>query len=199
MKGPVLIIDNYDSFTYNLYQMIQAMVKEEVQVRRNDKISFEEVLELRPDRIVFSPGPGHPANDEDFGVCKDIIKKHDQVDCPLLGVCLGHQGIVQHLGGVVERAPQIVHGKASQIILKRTSPLFHRMPNVFSAMRYHSLVAKDDITFPAELEVTAREANHSLIMALQHKTRPIYGVQFHPESIGTPNGRQILENFLQRC
>jgi anthranilate synthase component II len=199
MKGPVLIIDNYDSFTYNLYQMIQAMVKEEVQVKRNDKITFEEVLELRPDRIVFSPGPGHPANDEDFGVCKDIIKKQDQLDCPLLGVCLGHQGIVQHLGGTVERAPQIVHGKASQIILKRTSPLFHRLPNVFSAMRYHSLVAKDDITFPAELEVTAREAHHSLIMALQHKTRPIYGVQFHPESIGTPNGRQILENFLQRC
>jgi len=199
MKGPVLIIDNYDSFTYNLYQMIQAMVKEEVHVSRNDKIAFEDILELRPDRIVLSPGPGHPENDEDFGVCKDIIKKHDQLDCPLLGVCLGHQGIVQHLGGTVERAPQIVHGKASQIILKRTSPLFHRLPHIFSAMRYHSLVAKDDITFPAELEVTARDSQHSLIMALQHKTRSIYGVQFHPESIGTPNGRQILENFLQRC
>jgi anthranilate synthase component II len=199
MRGPVLLIDNYDSFTYNLYQMIQAMVKEDVLVHRNDKISFDEIVKLRPARIVLSPGPGHPANDKDFGVCKDIIKEHDAVDCPILGVCLGHQGIVQHLGGTIEHAPQIFHGKTSQIILKRTSPLFHRLPNIFQAMRYHSLVAKDDLSFPTELEITAREAQHNLIMALQHKVKPIYGVQFHPESIGTPGGKQILENFVQRC
>jgi len=199
MRAPVIIIDNYDSFTYNLYQMIQAMVTEKVQVYRNDKINFQEVTTLKPGRVVLSPGPGHPANDADFGVCKEIIQKQSELNCPILGVCLGHQGIVQHLGGVVVRAPQIVHGKASQIVQERTTPLFHRLPTAFPAMRYHSLVAEEGISFPSELEVTAREAQYNLIMALQHKTRPIYGVQFHPESIGTPHGKQILENFLQRC
>jgi anthranilate synthase/aminodeoxychorismate synthase-like glutamine amidotransferase len=199
MSIPVLLIDNYDSFTYNLFQMLQAMVPEKIAVHRNDQISFADVAALKPARIVLSPGPGHPAIDEDFGVCRQIIQKQSDLKCPILGVCLGHQGMVQHLGGNVVRAPHIVHGKSSQIILTRSSQLFHGMPQSFLAMRYHSLVAQDDHTFPDELEVTARETEHNLIMALQHKTRPLFGVQFHPESIGTPDGRQILQNFIERC
>jgi anthranilate synthase/aminodeoxychorismate synthase-like glutamine amidotransferase len=199
MSTAILIIDNYDSFTYNLYQMLQAMVHDKVTVHRNNKIDFAEILNLRPQRIVLSPGPGHPAIDSDFGVCKEIIKQQRLLNCPILGVCLGHQGIVQHLGGQVVRAPQIVHGKASQINQKRDSALFYGLPPSFAAMRYHSLVAQDDETFPSDLEVTARESEHNLIMALQHKHSPIFGVQFHPESIGTTQGKQILENFIQRC
>jgi anthranilate synthase component II len=199
MTIPVLIIDNYDSFTYNLYQLIQESVSGKVEVHRNDKITFEQVQKLAPQRIVLSPGPGHPAIDDDFGICKDIIIQQSVLQCPILGVCLGHQGIVQHLGGNVVRAPQIVHGKSSEIVLKSKSPLFEGLPGNFQAMRYHSLVAADDDTFPSDLQVLAREKEHNLIMAIQHKTKPIYGVQFHPESIGTPDGRLLLKNFLEKC
>lgn len=194
----LIIIDNYDSFTYNLYQMLQALVPDDITVYRNDAIDFEQLKAQRPDKIVLSPGPGHPAVASDFGVCRDIIVRHDEIKCPALGVCLGHQGMVQHLGGEVVRAPEVVHGKSSDIKIEADCPLFDKLPPVFQAMRYHSLVAKEP-GFPEELQVVARETKLGLIMALRHKTKPLYGVQFHPESIGTPAGEVILKNFVERC
>ncbi len=194
----VLIIDNYDSFTFNLYQMLQVQTAEPVQVERNDALTCEQIIAMNPSRIVLSPGPGHPACRADFGVCADIITRHDEIKCPVLGVCLGHQGIVQYLGGSVVRAPKIVHGKTSVVTISLPSPLFSGLPEKLSVMRYHSLVASDN-SFPSELAVVAREETEQLIMAVQHRTRPLYGVQFHPESIGTFYGSQILENFLKLC
>jgi len=195
----ILIVDNYDSFTYNLFQAVKTLrPQEEVVVARNDKLDFEAVLALEPGRVILSPGPGHPGNAGDFGVCREVILRQAEIGCPVLGVCLGHQGIVHHLGGRVVGAPRIVHGKMSDVNVIESSPLFAGMPATFPAMRYHSLVASDE-RFPAELQVTGREAVDGLIMALQHRSRPLYGVQFHPESIGTPLGEVILENFLTRC
>jgi anthranilate synthase/aminodeoxychorismate synthase-like glutamine amidotransferase len=194
----VVIIDNYDSFTYNLYQMLYEVGADNVEVFRNDEIDMASLLQLKPGRIVLSPGPGHPAVDGDFGVCKDIIKQATKTTCPILGICLGHQGIVEHLGGKVTGAPQIVHGKSSTINVIGTSPLFRGLPDSFLAMRYHSLIASE-LPFPEELCITAREQKDNLIMAVQHKTKPIYGLQFHPESIGTPLGIQILRNFIEQC
>jgi anthranilate synthase/aminodeoxychorismate synthase-like glutamine amidotransferase len=200
--SPILLIDNYDSFTYNLFQMVQSQTDHPVVVYRNDAIDLDGVKALQPNRIILSPGPGHPSNDSDFGVCKDIILHQEELGCPILGVCLGHQGIVHHLGGRVIQAPVICHGKTSSVGIRRgengISPLLDGLSNPFQAMRYHSLVA-DDATFPDCLQVTAREMANGLIMALQHKTLPIYGVQFHPESIGTPEGAQCLRNFVEKC
>jgi len=192
------IIDNYDSFTFNLYQMLQPFVDEKIEVYRNDKIDFAALAALKPQRVVLSPGPGHPANDSDFGVCKEIVLRRKELGGAVLGVCLGHQGIVHHLGGRVVRAPEIVHGKMSDISIIGRTPLLDGLPELFPAMRYHSLVAAEE-QFPAELAVTARESINGLVMALQHKTDRLYGVQFHPESIGTPEGKRILENFVERC
>lgn len=194
----VLIIDNYDSFTFNLYQMLQPLVDEKVEVYRNDCIDFNSMLKKQPNKIVLSPGPGHPGNDLDFGICKDVILRQKELESAVLGVCLGHQGIVHHLGGKVVQAPQIVHGKMSLINVLSASRLLSGLPSSFYAMRYHSLVASDE-AFPDELSVTARESNAALIMALEHKQAPIYGVQFHPESIGTPEGIGILRNFIEAC
>jgi anthranilate synthase component II len=194
----VIIIDNYDSFTFNLYQMLSEVGASNVQVFRNDEIDLTSVQNLKPQRIVLSPGPGHPGVDSDFGICKEIIIHSAKIACPILGICLGHQGIVQHLGGKVIGAPQIVHGKSSTIKTIGRSPLFHGLPNNFPAMRYHSLIASDQ-SFPAELAIIAREEKENLIMAIQHKTSPLYGLQFHPESIGTPVGIQILRNFIEQC
>lgn len=194
----IVIIDNYDSFTFNLYQMLFEVGANNIQVFRNDEINMKELRALQPQRIVLSPGPGHPAVDSDFGICKDIIQNKDNDTCPILGICLGHQGIVQHLGGNVISAPQIVHGKSSTIKITGESPLFHGLPHTFSAMRYHSLIA-DEKPFPEDLNVTAREESDNLIMAVQHKNRSLYGLQFHPESIGTPLGINILRNFIERC
>lgn len=199
---PVVIIDNYDSFTYNLYQMVQALTETPVEVYRNDAINLQELRDRLPSRIILSPGPGHPGNPLDFGVCKDVILQQEVLECPVLGVCLGHQGIVHYLGGRVVQAPVICHGKTSSIGFRSsrqdTVPLFDGLPNPFQAMRYHSLVAEEE-GFPEELEITAREMYHGLIMGLRHKTRPVYGVQFHPESIGTPEGAQLLRNFIEKC
>lgn len=195
---PLILIDNYDSFTYNLYQMVQTMTADVVEVFRNDKIDFDRLLKLSPSRVILSPGPGHPANDADFGVGKQVILRQEELACPVLGVCLGHQGIVHHLGGKVVGAPQIVHGKMSTVCVTAKSPLFAGLPPSFAAMRYHSLVAAEE-SFPSELEVTGRESAYGLIMAIQHRFRPLYGVQFHPESIGTPEGQRILQNFIERC
>jgi anthranilate synthase component 2 len=194
----IVIIDNYDSFTYNLYQMLQALISEKVEVYRNDALTFEQLQEKRPDKIVLSPGPGHPSNAKDFGVCRDIIIRHEEIGAPTLGVCLGHQGMVQHLGGQVVRAPEVVHGKSSEVKIEKSCPLFEGLPQRFPAMRYHSLVAQEE-GFPDALEVIARESKLGLIMALRHKSRPLYGVQFHPESIGTPDGELMLKNFVNKC
>ncbi len=194
----IVIIDNYDSFTFNLYQMLTEIGPHKVSVFRNDEIDLQSLKDLDAQRIVLSPGPGHPAIETDFGVCKDIIKNARTLACPVLGICLGHQGIVQHLGGKVIGAPQIVHGKSSEIKITAESSIFHGLPAQFAAMRYHSLIASEE-TFPAELHIIAREIQHNLIMAVQHSKYPLYGLQFHPESIGTPMGRQILRNFIEKC
>ncbi|HEY9676818.1 MAG TPA: aminodeoxychorismate/anthranilate synthase component II [Drouetiella sp.] len=195
----LVIVDNYDSFTFNLYQMLQPLVSEPIQVFRNDEISLDDLQKLQADRIVMSPGPGHPGNDSDFGVCKDVILNRKALkNAAILGVCLGHQGIVHHLGGKVVRAPQIIHGKTSKVQVKADTPLFDGLGQEFEAMRYHSLVA-DAATVPTEITITAQENGQGLIMALQHKTDRLYGVQFHPESIGTPEGHKMLRNFVEKC
>jgi anthranilate synthase component 2 len=193
----VLLIDNYDSFTHNLYQMLgEAMgVAEEaagsLEVHRNDALSVAEIAEREPTHIVLSPGPGHPANPRDFGVCGDVVD--ELADVPILGVCLGHQGIVHRLGGSVVRAPRIVHGKTSA--LSHTGEgLFEGLPQDLQVMRYHSFIA-DRASLPPCLEVTAETAD-GLVMAVAHRDRPLVGVQFHPESIGTPRGASMLAGFL---
>jgi anthranilate synthase component II len=194
----MLIVDNYDSFTFNLFQMIQQETDDQVKVMRNDALTLSDIKALSPSAIVLSPGPGHPKNREDFGVCADIIVNAQQLGCPILGVCLGHQGIAQHLGGTVDLAPQILHGKTSQINVVDHSALFSGL-STFKAMRYHSLVVEEK-TLPPCLTVTARDAQAGLVMALQHKTLPMFGLQFHPESIGTtPEGKLIIRNFLGLC
>jgi anthranilate synthase/aminodeoxychorismate synthase-like glutamine amidotransferase len=193
----IVLIDNYDSFTYNLYQMVQALTDLPVKVYRNDALDLAGILALTPDRIILSPGPGHPGIASDFGVCKDVILS-EQVTVPVLGVCLGHQGMAHHAGGTVCQAPFIVHGKTSPVGIIKNVPLFDGLSNPFQAMRYHSLVVDPD-NLPDCLEVTAKETTHGLIMGLKHRTKPHYGVQFHPESIGTPEGNQLLQNFLEKC
>jgi anthranilate synthase/aminodeoxychorismate synthase-like glutamine amidotransferase len=153
------------------------------------------IVTLKPTKIVLSPGPGHPSIGKDFGVCKEIILNAQKLACPILGVCLGHQGMVAHLGGKVIRAPQIVHGKSSLVKVEKENPLFAGLPDSFEAMRYHSLIACEE-SFPPLLEISAREGANGLIMALRHKELPMFGVQFHPESIGTPLGGKILQNFI---
>ena len=184
----ILIIDNYDSFTYNLVQYIGA-INPNLEVHRNDKITLDEIRESSPERIVISPGPGIPEN---AGVSIDIIKVFGQ-DIPIFGICLGHQAITVAYGGKVDRANEIVHGKTSK--MKHTgSAIFKDIPKEFEATRYHSLVAIEN-SFPSTLKITAR-TNNGLIMGLEHEKFPIYGVQFHPESIVTEHGMKMVKNFL---
>ena len=185
----ILIIDNYDSFTFNLYQLI-GEINPDIKVVRNDKITVAEIEALAPDHIIISPGPGNP---QQAGICLEVLKKLSG-KFPILGVCLGHQAIGEAFGGKVIHAPEIVHGKADKMFLTQPSPIFKGMADGFEAARYHSLIVKPE-SFPECLEVTAETKRHE-IMALQHKTLPVYGVQFHPESIMTPEGRKILQNFL---
>ncbi len=192
---PIILIDNFDSFTYNLYQCIQPLTKENVQVYRNNALTFEALYDKKPLAVILSPGPGHPKNQSDFGLCSQVILRQAELNCPILGICLGYQGIVHYLGGSLERAPEPKHGKTSSIALQGDSPLFKEMPRSFEVMRYHSLVACHQ-GFPKTLEIIAQEPKEDLIMAIQHRDRPIFGVQFHPESIGTPLGGQILQNFI---
>ena len=177
----LLVIDNYDSFTYNLVQYFGQLGVEQ-KVFRNDQITVEEALALNPDRVMISPGPCSPV---EAGVSCDMIKAFAGKK-PLLGVCLGHQSIGHVYGGRVIRAPNLMHGK--------TSNVFKGMPNPFAATRYHSLVIERE-TFPKCLEITAWTED-GLVMGLRHKELPVYGVQFHPESFATDNGIQILKNFL---
>jgi anthranilate synthase/aminodeoxychorismate synthase-like glutamine amidotransferase len=188
-KQRILMIDNYDSFTYNLVQYLGEL-GQELLVYRNDKITLEQVKRLKPDRIVISPGPGSP---KDAGVSRQIIEQLGP-KIPLLGVCLGHQCIGDVFGGVVERNWRLMHGKTSMIHHNKQG-LFRGLPNPFEATRYHSLVVRRK-GFPSVLEITA-ETKEKEIMGLKHKTYPIHGVQFHPESILTKSGMHLLKNFLK--
>lgn len=188
----VLLIDNYDSFTHNLAQAF-GKLGATVHVVRNDAIDLAGVRALKPTHLVLSPGPGHPAKARDIGVCADIISQA-LGEVPLLGVCLGHQALAQYLGGKVIRAPQIVHGKM-HTITHNNSRLFAGLGQNIEVMRYHSLIAERE-SLPAVLRVTAETAD-GLIMAFEHTSLPVFGVQFHPESIGTPDGEAMLARFLE--
>jgi anthranilate synthase/aminodeoxychorismate synthase-like glutamine amidotransferase len=189
MKPQVLLIDNYDSFTYNLYQYL-CELGASVTVVRNDAITVEEVRTLAPEFIVISPGPGVP---RDAGISLELIRTLAPTT-PILGVCLGHQAVAEAFGGVITRAPELKHGKASNIF-HDGSGLFDGLPSPFSAIRYHSLCAAPE-AIPDSLEVTAR-SDSGVVMALRHRQYPIYGVQFHPESILTEHGKDLLRNFLE--
>jgi anthranilate synthase/aminodeoxychorismate synthase-like glutamine amidotransferase len=191
----ILLIDNYDSFSFNLVQTLKIVSNSPVDVRRNDKITLADAIALKPTAIVISPGPGHPANQRDFGINSELIRNQSSLGCPILGVCLGHQGIVHTLGGEVVQSQRVMHGKTSQIRLCGDSALFAGCQSEFPAMRYHSLIALDE-SLPTCLRVTARDTTSNAIMAIEHESAPIFGLQFHPESIGTPDGRRILKNFV---
>ena len=184
----IVLIDNYDSFTFNLVHYLGGLGADVV-VHRNDKIGVKDVVAAGPDAIVLSPGPCTP---NEAGICLDLIKQAS-ADVPILGVCLGHQAIGQAFGGDVVRAPVPVHGKLSEIN-HRADGLFRGINGPFNATRYHSLVV-DRATMPADLDVTA-ETGDKLVMGLQHRTLPLHGVQFHPESIASEHGHVILKNFL---
>ena len=184
----ILVLDNYDSFTYNLVQYFGELGAE-LLVRRNDEITLDEIAALKPERIVISPGPCTP---NEAGISNDVIRNFGSTT-PILGVCLGHQCIGQVFGGDVVRADRLMHGKTSPI-LHNGKGVFENLPNPFEATRYHSLIVKRD-TLPACLEITAETAEKE-IMGLRHRELPIHGVQFHPESILTLEGKKLLQNFL---
>ena len=185
----VLLIDNYDSFTYNLFHYLGELGAK-VTVVRNDEITADQALAMRPEGIVLSPGPCTP---NEAGICLDVIKKADG-RMPILGVCLGHQAIGQVYGGVIVRAPEPMHGKLSRVHHTGRS-VFRGLNNDFLATRYHSLTI-DPPSMPAALEITATSED-GVIQGVMHKTHPVHGVQFHPESIASENGHALLENFLK--
>lgn len=212
----VYIIDNYDSFTYNLYQFIGEILTTEkirgrltdfeVVVKRNDEVSLEDIRREQPDRIIISPGPGSPDDEQYFGVCADVIKELGP-QTPLLGVCLGMQGIVHVFGGRVVKAPLPMHGKTSPIF-HNGQGVFHGIPDQLEVMRYHSLMAEVD-SMPEALEITASVGGFNFnrdelednkmefeIMGVKHKSYPIFGIQFHPESFATEGGKDMIRNFL---
>ncbi len=186
----VLVIDNYDSFTYNLVQYLGELGAT-VTVRRNDAITIEEIASMNPSHVVISPGPGRP---EHAGITVDVIRRFG-ADRPVLGVCLGHQAIGMAFGGQVVRAPRQVHGKASEIEHDGQG-VFRGLGKGFVAGRYHSLIVSRD-GLPEELLVTATARDEDVIMGLRHRTLPVHGVQFHPESVLTGDGRRLLRNFLE--
>lgn len=188
----VLIIDNYDSFVYNLVQYVGEL-GDEPMVYRNDEITLEKATEISPERIIISPGPGNPADRRYFGVCSDILLTLS-VKVPTLGVCLGHQGLIHVFGGRIIRARRIMHGKTS-LILHDGKGIFRGVGNPFRATRYHSLVG-DKYSLPPCLKVTAKSLDDGEIMGVRHRLYPIEGVQFHPESILTSEGKRIIRNFL---
>jgi anthranilate synthase component 2 len=188
----ILVIDNYDSFVYNLAQLLGEL-RTKPTVLRNDRITLKDVVKMDPDAIVISPGPGHPADRKYFGVCTDVIGELGH-RIPILGVCLGHQGIVHAFGGKVINAKKIRHGKTS-LVQYTADTLFEDVANPFKATRYHSLVA-DQNTFPSCLEVTARALDDGEIMGIRHREYLMEGVQFHPESVLTGEGRRMLLNFI---
>jgi len=186
----LLVIDNYDSFTYNLVQLFGEMEDVDLVVKRNDEVSIDEIKKLEPDRICISPGPGRPEN---AGISSELIRELGP-RVPILGVCLGHQCIAQAFGGEIVRAEKLMHGKTSQIH-HQSRGVFKDLAEPLEATRYHSLIVKRE-SVPDSLEITAK-TDDGEIMGLQHREFPIHGVQFHPESILTTEGRKLLANFLR--
>ncbi len=187
----ILILDNYDSFTYNLYQLIGELEKD-IMVKRNDEITIEEIRQIQPDKIIISPGPGNPLNKRDFGICMDVINEF-KGKIPILGVCLGHQGIFAAFGGKITRSEPI-HGKLSKIS-HTDDGIFKGVENSLLATRYHSLIC-DEESIPDCIEITAK-TDDGIIMGIKHVDSPVFGLQFHPESIGTAQGVKIIKNFLE--
>jgi anthranilate synthase component 2 len=185
----ILLIDNYDSFSYNLYQLV-GEIEPDIKVIRNDEMTVDEIRSLNPDRIILSPGPGRP---EDAGVIVEVARTLSK-EIPTLGVCLGHQAICLAFGATVTYAKELMHGKQSIALLQGDSRIFKGCPKEMPVARYHSLAADKD-TLPEELTVTAKTADGE-VMAVEHRNYPIYGLQFHPESIMTPDGKKILRNFI---
>ncbi len=185
----ILLIDNYDSFSYNLYQMIGS-IQPDIMVVRNDGMTVGEIRSLAPDQIVLSPGPGRPS---DAGICIEAVRQLG-AEIPILGVCLGHQAICEAYGGVVSYARTLMHGKQSEVEVDTQCRIFRGLPPTIQAARYHSLAVMEE-TLPGSLLVTARSSDGE-IMAVSHREYEIYGVQFHPESIMTPYGKQIIKNFI---
>lgn len=190
----ILLIDNYDSFSYNLVQLIGGLCKEnggeEIKVIRNDELTVKEIEDLHPSRIILSPGPGRPC---DAGVCEDVVKQL-KGKVKILGVCLGHQGICESFGATVTYAKQLMHGKQSEATLDTSAEIFKGLPKKVMVARYHSLAA-DKSTLPAELKVIAQTEDGE-VMAVKHTEYEIYGLQFHPESVLTPDGATMMKNFL---
>lgn len=185
----ILIIDNYDSFTYNLYQYI-GEINPDIEVYRNDRITIPEIMGKNPTHIIISPGPGFPS---DAGISVDVVKKLGNI-IPVLGICLGHQAIGEAFGGRIIHARELVHGKASDIELDKECVIFKGLPEKIRGGRYHSLVVERK-NLPPELVITAQTKDGE-IMGLKHRQHHIYGIQFHPESVLTPHGKIILQNFL---
>ena len=186
----ILLLDNYDSFSYNLYQMA-GEIDSDIKVVRNDKISLSDVKKINPDNIIISPGPGRA---KDAGISIDLIKEfHDKI--PILGICLGHQGIYEAFGGNVSYSKVLMHGKSSKIALDNENPLFKNLDSEISVGRYHSLSAIEE-TLPKEISIIAKSYDDNEIMGIAHKDYPVYGLQFHPESILSSDGFEILKNFL---
>lgn len=185
----IYLVDNYDSFSYNLYQLVGAL-RNDVRVIRNDALSVAELAALEPEAIILSPGPGRPA---DAGICEAVVREMSG-RVPLLGVCLGHQAIIEALGGTIGYARELMHGKSSLVEIAPGSRILANLGRKVQVARYHSLAA-DATTMPACLEVTARDERGE-VMAVEHRTHPTFGLQFHPESIMTPTGAQMIENFL---
>ena len=186
----ILLIDNYDSFSYNLYQLVGS-IDPDIKVIRNDEMTVEQIRALKPRRIILSPGPGRPEN---AGILVEAAKELGR-ETPTLGVCLGHQAICMAFGGEITYASQLMHGKQSDVTFDKNCPLFRGCPRTAPVARYHSLAANPE-TLPDCLKVTARTRDGE-IMAVQHRQFPIFGVQFHPESIMTPDGKTMLQNFIE--
>ena len=186
----ILLIDNYDSFSYNLYQLV-GTVDPDIRVARNDAMTTEEIRELSPKAIILSPGPGRP---KDAGICEEIVTELGN-EIPILGVCLGHQAICEAFGGRIVHAKHLMHGKKSRVLVTPDCPVFDGLPKELEVARYHSLIAERE-TLPSVLQITA-EDQAGEIMAVRHVSQPVFGLQFHPESILTPQGNQMLQNFLR--
>lgn len=187
----VLLIDNYDSFSYNLVQYVGELSGGNIKVVRNDEYTIDEIRKLNPSHIILSPGPGKP---EDAGICEEVVRQL-KGEYPILGVCLGHQSICEVFGAQVTYAKQLMHGKQSVMIILENVPVFEGLESKVKGARYHSLSAKAD-TIPDELMVIAIDERDHEVMAVKHRDYDIYGLQFHPESVLTPEGKKILKNFL---
>lgn len=186
----ILLIDNYDSFSYNLVQ-VAGSVEPDIKVVRNDKITIDEIRKLNPTHIILSPGPGYP---KDAGICEEVIREL-KGEYPILGVCLGHQAICEVFGATITHAIKLMHGKQSDVEVDTSCKIFNDLPEKQQVARYHSLVATN---LPSELIVTSTDTENHEVMAVKHRDYEIYGLQFHPESILTPMGKEMLENFIRK-